>query len=96
MTLKELLGILLFAAGFAVAALAYPLLGMAWYWSAFPLVLAGLLLILRGQRERRRLAARPPQERSLCETLDEAYDAWSDHHDLFDAHSPDIVDLDSD
>jgi membrane protein implicated in regulation of membrane protease activity len=96
MTLKELLGVLLFAAGFAVAALDYPLLGMAWYWSAFPLLLAGLLLILRAQRERRRLAARPPQERSLLDALDDACDAWPDRHDVSNAHASDIVDLDSD
>jgi hypothetical protein len=88
--------VLLFTAGFVVAALAYPLLGMAWYWSAFPLLLAGLLLILRAQRERRLLAARTPRERNFLEALDEAYDAWSERHDVSDAHASDIVDLDSD
>jgi hypothetical protein len=97
MTLKELFGVLLVAAAIAIALLAYPLSGVAWYWTAIPLLVAGLLLIRRAQRERRTRPAHAPRESTnFLETLDDAFDAWGDRHHLSGSHASDRPDLDLD
>lgn len=53
MRFRDILGMLLFAAGVAIAALGYRVLGLGWCWIGAALTFAGLLLVLNEVRRRK-------------------------------------------
>lgn len=85
MTFKDFFGIVLATSGFAVGTMGYRLLGLAWYWSASVLTLAGLLLIWSAQRDR-----------AIQNALSDGPGDWGDRHYLGGGHATDSADLGDD
>jgi len=85
MTFKDFFGIVLATSGLAVGTMGYRLLGLAWYWSASLLAVAGLLLIWSAQRDR-----------ALRNALNDGPGDWGDRHYLGGGRATDSADLGDD
>ena len=85
MTFKDFFGILFVTAGLAVATIGYRILGLAWYWSASMLGLAGLSSIWSAQRDR-----------AIQNALSNGPGDWGDRHYLGGDRATDSADVGDD